>query len=360
MRMVTDRTGGYREQILRRTLASYITEVPDVLAGLPPYRNERHVLRAFQAYVEANAGTLSAAAQATVAAVLAKAASGGCHLMPLYGLHANSPGDWTLNTLVRAVHVLKNVLGLIDGPVVLFNIAGRYNTVHEANNLCTPLLADHGHTAAQITGAADGIFVIKSPGMLTPLFQQMPANATLPMLLEGANTANLCLQLGLPYLALSDNPSIPTLDVEGARGHVTLRRLANSEQGGGGDDHFLWGAHRATNEQVERVATAIINIVDDNGVLRRYFQRLHQLVRGRANNQIAIALASLERRIQARGPALVVPPAPAQPIRFVFGRQEPAQPPPGPPKIFKCPRCRSFASLGPGDCWKCGATLAPE
>ncbi len=228
MRMVEDYTARYARQILRRSLASYITEVPDVLAGLPPYRNEGHVLRAFQAYVRANAGSLSAAASETVAATLAKAASGGCHLLPIYGLHANCPGDWTLNTLVRAVDALKNVAGAIDGPVILFNIRGRYDTDVESNTLCTPLLADNGPTAAAITAARDGIFVVRSPGLSTALFQQMAANATLPMVLEGANTANLCLQIGTPFLALSNNASIPTLDVERARGTTSCGRSRRS------------------------------------------------------------------------------------------------------------------------------------
>ena len=354
-RLIEDSQTNFKQQILRGSLASYITEVPDLLGQVPPYqRNERHVPRVFDGYVKANAGALSASVQQTVTAVLSKAACGGCHLMPIYGLHANYPGTWTLNTLVRTIVMLKGVLGVVDGPVVLFNIRGGYDTDGESNLSCTQILADHAQSAIQITQANDGIFVVRSPGLPTALFHQMAANATLPMLLEGANTANLCLQLGTPFLGVSDNASIPTLDVQGAKGHDALRSLTR----------FLWGERRATDEQVYEVACAMVDIMDSAGTLRRYFRRLHEMVRAPEGNQLAFALSELGRRIAQRGPPLPAlpqpPPQPPQPLvlRLRLRPPESQQAPPV-PKVFTCPRCKKFARMGPGTCWKCGVALEP-
>ncbi|MET0963544.1 MAG: hypothetical protein ABWY05_12120 [Noviherbaspirillum sp.] len=28
--------------------------------------------------------------------------------------------------------------------------------------------------------------------------------------------------------------------------------------------------------------------------------------------------------------------------------------------MYTCPKCRKFGSVGPGNCWKCGARLVPR
>jgi hypothetical protein len=351
MKMIEDSASNWRQAILRlrdAPVASYIMEIPNLVTRLPPYqRNRPQVARIFREYVAANAGGLNGTVQSTVAAVLSKAACGDCHLMPLYGLHANTPGDWTLNLFVRAVRDLRT-LGVLDGPVVLFNILGRYDTDGESNGLCTPLRADHMATAQAITQAADGIFVVRAPGLPTALFHQMAANATLPMLLEGANTAALCLQLGTPFFATSNNASIPEIDEGGRRGRAALVSLTR----------FVWGANRASDEQVAEIVAAIMDSVTPGSDLFRFLRRAHELSRAPDGDQLAVALALLERRIQARGPALALPPdPPPAPLHLVLRLRPPE---PERPRVYKCPTCRNFASMGPGTCWKCGVPLRPE
>lgn len=348
MRMVEDTDSGYREQILKHSLASYITEVPDLLARLPPYqRDERRALSAFQAYVNENPGSLDDACASTVAQTLAKTACGGCYLLPVYGLHANYPGTWTINGLTRAIQMLRKS-GVLDGPVVIFNIRGGYDPEEETRGRCTYLRAGEGGASRTIAEAVDGIFVVRSPGLPTALFQQMAANATLPMLLEGANTANLCFQLGTPFLGVSDNASIPPLDEHGARGHTQLRALTR----------FLWGARRASDEEVVKLAEAIRDAVTPDTELSRYFRRLHEQVRAPEGDQLAFALALLDRQIRQHGP-------PLPEIEPVALEQVPLRAPVDVPvkptsNVYVCPRCRKFASVGPGSCWKCGVALVAE
>lgn len=349
MRMVEDRDGHYREQILRHSLASYVIEVPDLIARLPRYqRDQTRLLRVFQAYCTANAGATAPAVVATVAAALAKVASGGAYLLPVYGLHANYPGTWTLNSLVRAVRGLRT-MGVLDGPVIIFNIRGGYDPDMETSGLCTPLRADQLRTERDLLDAVDGVFVVRAPGLPTALFQQLAANATLPMLLEGANTANLCFQLGTPFLAVSNNASIPTLDEDDARGHVALRALTA----------FLWGANRASDDQIDQLIIAIADALTPSSELARYFLRLHQIVRAPDGDQLAFALARLERNIRLHGPALPVVPPIAAPIRILRLRPPPEPPPPR-TQIFRCPSCRGFASSGPGTCLRCGTRLQAQ
>lgn len=351
MRMVEDADSQppYSEQILARSLASYITEVPDPIAQLPPYqRGEPQIARAFQAYVSANRGNLDAAVVGSVAAALTQAVCGRCHLMPLYGLHANNPGDWTLNALVRAIRALRES-GALEGPVIIFNIRGNYDPDLESRRWCTPLAADHGRTAQELLEPLDRILVVRAPGLPTALFQQLASRATLPMLLEGANTANLCFQLGVPFLALSDNASIPTLDEEGARGHTALRSLTT----------FLWGRQRATDQQVTELSNVIGDSITSGTALFRYFFRLHQLVRAPAGDQLAFALSRLDQHIEQHGPALppVAPIVPVQqPVAPALVLRLRAPEPSG-PIIYKCPQCRKFASVSPGTCFKCGTRL---
>jgi hypothetical protein len=345
IRLVEDRnsTGGlWREQILADTLASHIIDVPDMVAALPPYqRHSERLRRTVEAYATANQGNTADGVLRTLVAVLAKVLSGGCHLLPVYGLHTNT-GELAMNTVVRAVKVLRD-REFIDGPVIIYNILGRHDADAESVLVCgrAQLLASDGATPTAITNAVDGIYVVRSEGLSNPLFQQLAANATLPMLLEGANTANLCLQLGTPFLALSDNDSIPVLEGRGAGGRAALQGIAPT----------LWGAQRASDDQIARVADAIRDALTADTVLHTYFDRLHQIVRAPESDQLAFALATLQRRIQAAGPPLPVVPVQPLPPAAV---QAPLPPP---ATVYKCANCKNFASLSPGSCWKCSRRL---
>lgn len=351
VRMVEDAATDYREQILKKSLASYIIDVPDPVAQLPPYqRSEPQIARAFQTFVTANGGTVDATVLRTVAAALSQAVCGRCHLMPVYGLHANYPGERTLNTLVRAVHALRK-RGAIEGPVVIFNIRGNYDLDLESRRWSTPLAANGARAAEEITEPLDRILVVRSPGLPTALFQQLASRATLPMLLEGANTTNLCLQLGVPFLAVSNNASIPTLDEDGARGHVALRALTE----------FLWGKQRATDEQVEELADVIRDSITPETELFKYFFRLHQLVRAPEGDQLAFALAKLDERLERRGehlpdvaPLVPVQQAVASPevLTLRLRAREPSD-----SVVYTCPSCRKFGRVSPGTCPRCGARL---
>lgn len=350
MKMIEDRDAGVRQAILglnQSPLASYITEVRDLVGEMPHYqRNPPQITRRIGSYVEASAGNLTANVRATVAATLARTASGGCHLMPVYGLHANCHGPHTLDLLVRSLGELRT-MAMLDGPIVIFNILGSYDVTDLGTlALCTHLQADGAGTAAAITAAADGIYIVRAPGLPTALFQQMAAQATLPMLLEGANTAALCLQLGTPFLAVSDNDSIPDIGRYG-QGRAILTSLTR----------FIWGRHPATPPQIAELTSALVESFDPQSDLSRFFREAHRMSRAPDSDQLAVALALLERSVRARGPALVAPaPVPAPPTVLRL-RLRPPAPVDGEPTVYTCPRCKKFASLIRRTCWRCDVWL---
>lgn len=351
IRMIEDLDTGFKEQILQGSLSSYIIEVPDWIKRIPPYQwDARRIGLLYKRCVGEYSSRLTSVEVGTVSTTLAKAIRGNCYLMPVYGLHANYPGRNTINTLVRSVHKMQ-ADKVLDKLVVIFNIRGGYDADVESLKMCKHLKANATPTAKVIEQADSGIIVIRSAGLPSALFQQMAAHASLPMLLEGANTANLCLQVGTPYLAFSDNASIPTLNEEGAKGHVILRSIAK----------FLWGKKRATGKQIFELCSAIYSAVKPGYPLYNYFQRLHKIVRAPGGDQLSFALSRIYEQAQQTGKPIESPPVKdslkAVPITSTK-KASPKQK--GASSIYKCPRCKNFAKVGPGTCWRCGVRLLPE
>ncbi|SMF75600.1 hypothetical protein SAMN06265365_12917 [Tistlia consotensis] len=228
-------------------------------------------------------------------------------LMTAYGLHQTRDDQvaLVLGNLLRALLAAQATFDL--KPAVLFAVYG----VRSLGALVPEGLADDcgfldlsapsadlGTALAALEAAeTPKVLLVQSPGLPGPIFQCFVQASTFPVILEGANTTNLCQMLGKPYLSVNTTatPYVtiddqvqanfgfdPALNVEACLAAVGLLSTATSD--------YLYDADGAT-------AAHLAAVLALPPAVMTYFLALQRLVRHPEMDQVRIGLEVLLARL---------------------------------------------------------------
>lgn len=218
-------------------------------------------------------------------AMRAAVAAGTLDLMVVYGVHQAhySSTAVVMRNLAAAVR-RGQALGSIQRAVMVV-ICKTSVTAHLPVDAGISTNTCDAGLAAAVGGLGAGRLLVVQPAGSLPsdAFQALCEASTLPMILEGANTANLMQMLGHPYLSVASKTT-PYLKVptDGADGHLrlaALERLLNEsplDVAGQTELGTYFGAAR-----------------QPAAVLDGYFPKLQAYVRATARDQVLLGLYKL-------------------------------------------------------------------
>ncbi len=184
---ITDPLAGV-EKLLPAQMGALAKFVAEVMSGQPPdiARKAEGILALFR-------GVLS----------------GRVDLMPAYGLHAASVErhrELILHNLEGGVRAFQKNAGAAAKPAVILEIGP-----HGVEGLSDPGLNTRLRTAKK-----DEVLTVSAGSIPRPIFELLYKYATLPSVLEGANTSNLVQLLGKPFLsvysAMTGLPKLPGVE----------------------------------------------------------------------------------------------------------------------------------------------------
>jgi hypothetical protein len=231
--------------------------------------------------VNAEVATVSKQVPATTLNTLKKAlyltTQKQADLMLMYGLHANiKNGEKVLERLTQAAHQVaqKNKL-----PAILFNIRGK-DKLDTPANYCKQIDINNSDCADQLARLQAGeVALIYSTGLPQPLFQLIVRNSTFPVLFEGSGTASFVHNLGIPFIALKNNDSLPK-----ESGCELLKEATNWLE-----------SDKITSEQIETLVTIFTESQSPDSTLGKYYIALKASRRQVNNDQAVLAFSQIDR-----------------------------------------------------------------
>ena len=143
--------------------------------------------------------------------LIQQAEQGSIHFSTVYGLHDG--GKYLFQSYIKAVDNLKQYK-----PSVIFitNNLKQSDITHFTQDLYHPGI--HIHTTMPSVLSKEqteqqpepGIHLLFHGGLPKPVFEKMVSVSNLPVILEGANTAELAQSLGKPYLGIQRTENMPS------------------------------------------------------------------------------------------------------------------------------------------------------
>ena len=197
--------------------------------------------------------------------------------MTMYGLHANiSFGVKVLERLVKAAQRVAKENGK---PVILINVIGKDKPQSPIDN-CQVLDANDAQTLGKLKllGSGDAALVY-TKSIPQPLFHLLGRNGSLPLLLEGAGTASFVQNLGIPFLTVKNNTSLPK-DISG---YEPLEKAANTLD-----------TDNVTEQQIKDLVQIFKDSRTESTELFNYYSNLKKSRRAPEKDQMAQIFALLE------------------------------------------------------------------
>jgi len=196
--------GRRSEPLMLPSSSTYIYDV----AGVDGLGGRRAAIQAFVAHQARLDPSFRDRAPA-MTAMLQGVQSGGLDLMPVYGLHQSGfhsdeiDPRVSLNNLIGGVRHAQRAEGAAAKPAVLCVIGDVDDALPPLDPKIKAIRADAPDAAKMIAELrADETLVLYAGRLPQGVFRQSCKLATLPTIMEGANTANLMQMLGKPYLSV--------------------------------------------------------------------------------------------------------------------------------------------------------------
>lgn len=216
--------------------------------------------------------------------------AGTLDLMVVYGVHQAhySSTAVVMRNLTLAVR-RGQALGSIQRAVMLVICKTDVLALLPVDAGITTNTCDAGLAGAVAGLEAGRLLVVQPAGALpSDAFQALCEDSTLPMILEGANTANLMMMLGHPYLSVASKTT-PYLDVptDGSDGHLRLAELEG-----------LLNATPLDQDGATELGTYFGDARQPGTVLDGYFAKLQTYVRGTPRDQVMLGLYKLAKALE--------------------------------------------------------------
>jgi len=228
---------------------------------------------------------------------------GKVDLWATYGLHFDDavgggsmrPPDQITSVMVASgIHYQK--MRRLPRPLVIINLSkqniNHTQSIRHINGKVVPSTKTHFQfdqinrpLHMNITGSDNIIFIDIVSGIPRDWFSMIMDHSTLPIVYEGANTANLAHQLGRPFLALRPDVTTPYVEIQGFE--KGKERLEDASKALAGRNTEI------TNETPRIVANVLIELENPSSDVARYVAAVHERASSPEADQLLMAIHRL-------------------------------------------------------------------